>query len=50
MDRPTPLTMPVVIVSLRPKGLPIAITASPTSTLEEFSNTSGLREDNNCRC
>ncbi len=45
-DRPIPLTMPVVIVSLRPKGLPIAITASPTSILEEFPNTSGLREDN----
>jgi len=44
-DRPTPLAMPVVIVSLRPKGLPMAITKSPTCRLEEFSNTSGFRED-----
>ncbi len=47
IDRPIPLTMPVVIVSLNPKGLPIAITA--TSRFEEFPNTSGLRYDNSCR-
>jgi hypothetical protein len=41
--RPMPLTMPVVIASLRPKALPIAITVSPTSRSEEFPNTSGLR-------
>ncbi|MGC2682373.1 MAG: hypothetical protein WA323_10925 [Candidatus Nitrosopolaris sp.] len=35
--------------SLRPNGLPIAITVSPTSRLDEFPNTSGLREDNSCR-
>jgi hypothetical protein len=45
-DRPIQLIMPVVIVSLRPKGLPIAITVSPTSILEEFPIASGLREEN----
>ncbi|MFY9795736.1 MAG: hypothetical protein WCC17_24400 [Candidatus Nitrosopolaris sp.] len=28
-DHPIPLTIPVIIVSLRPNGLPIAITVSP---------------------
>jgi len=49
IDRPIALTMHVVIASLSPKGLPIAITVSATSTFEEFANASGLREDNSCR-
>jgi hypothetical protein len=48
-DRSIPLTMPVVIVSLRPKELPIAITVFPTSYFEEFPNTRGLRKDSGCR-
>ena len=31
--------MPEVTVPLRPKGLPMASTKSPTCTLEEFPNT-----------
>ena len=49
-NRPTPLTIPVVIVSLSPNGLPIAITWSPTSRPDEFPITRGFREDKSGRC
>ncbi len=35
MTRPVALTMPVVTVRSRPKGLPIAITGSPTCSAPE---------------
>jgi len=36
-------TIPVETLSARPKGSPIAITASPTRSLVEFPNVSGCR-------
>src|SRR5919202_3760640 len=39
--RSSALTMPVVTVSSRPNGLPIATTPSPTSTVLESANVSG---------
>ena len=39
------LTMPLVTVSSSPKGLPIATTPSPTSTLAESPTASGDRTD-----
>ncbi len=37
------LMMPVVTVSDRPKGAPIAMVASPMATLSESPRVSGLR-------
>ena len=37
----TALTIPLVIVSGRPNGLPIAATSSPTWTADELANVSG---------
>jgi len=45
IDRPIPLTILVVIASLRPKGIPIAITVSPTSAFEEFPKIEYARLD-----
>ena len=42
MSRCTALTMPAVAVRSSPKGLPIATTGSPTSTLSEFPSGSGV--------
>src|SRR5439155_24723993 len=41
MLRPVALTMPAVSDSCRPNGLPMAYTASPTATRDEFPNDSG---------
>ncbi len=36
-------TIPAVIVSLRPNGLPIAASCSPTLRLEEFPSATGYK-------
>ena len=41
MLRSSALTMPVVALPERPKGLPIATTPSPTCTFDESPNVSG---------
>ena len=43
MKRSLALTIPVVTVCSRPKGLPIAITGSPTSSLSESPKDSAGR-------
>ena len=43
IERSSALTMPLVTVPGRPNGLPIAMTASPTSTLSESPSAIGWR-------
>src|SRR5215467_14214613 len=43
--RPTADTMPLVTLLVRPNGLPIANTMSPTATLLESANVAGLSPD-----
>ena len=43
ISRPSAETMPLVSVSLRPYGLPIAYTGSPTWTELELTSVSGFR-------
>ena len=43
MERLSALTMPLVTVPARPSGAPIAIAVSPTLSLSESANSSGVR-------
>ena len=45
MLRPTALTMPAVVVSGRPNGLPIATTGSPTWASDELANLIGCSSE-----